>query len=61
MKSVYLIQPILLGSKSKSIAIIIPKKVALSLNIDDASILTLKPDEMAHLIILEKLNPDATA
>jgi hypothetical protein len=57
LKSVYAIQPTLLGSKAKSLAVIIPAKVARSLGIDQSTILALKADEVTGLITLETWKP----
>lgn len=58
MKSLYILSPILLGSKSKSVAVIIPAKVARAFDITDTTVLALKPEEISQSIRLEKLDLD---
>jgi hypothetical protein len=53
MKPLYAVAPFLIGSEYKSVAIVIPARVARKLRINDSTILTLKPDDKKRTIVLE--------
>jgi antitoxin component of MazEF toxin-antitoxin module len=57
MKSVYALQPYQVGSKDgKSLALIIPAKVAKQYNIDESTVFTLRVDEDTKRIMLQTAN-----
>jgi antitoxin component of MazEF toxin-antitoxin module len=54
MKTVYALQPYLVGSKNgKSLAIVIPAKVAKKYNIDTSTIFTLRGDGSTEIVTLQ--------
>ena len=57
IKDVYAVQPYRVGSKNgRSLAIVIPAKVAKKYNIDVSTIFALKADEMTNTVILQTLH-----
>jgi antitoxin component of MazEF toxin-antitoxin module len=57
MKSLYAIQPYEVGSKDgKSLALIIPAKVAKQCNVDTSTVFTLRVDEDRKRITLQTFN-----
>jgi hypothetical protein len=57
MKSVYVLQPYYVGSKhGKSLAIVIPAKVARKYNLDSSTIFSLKTDDLTHTITLQNVH-----
>ncbi len=56
MKNVYALQPYQVGSKNgKSLAIVIPAKVAKKYNIDTSTIFTLKGDDNTKTVTLQTM------
>jgi len=56
-RNVYALQPYYVGSKNgKSLAIVIPAKVAIKYRIDCSTIFTLKADEMTNTVTLQSLH-----
>lgn len=58
MKDIYPVSPFLIGSRAKSLAIIIPIEVARAFNITNSSILALKADAQSRMITLQELNTE---
>jgi hypothetical protein len=57
MKSQYALQPYYIGSKDgKSLALIIPAKVAKRCNVDASTIFTLQVDENAKRLMLQTID-----
>jgi len=57
MKQVYALQPYQIGSKDgKSLALIIPAKVARQCNVNTSTVFTLRVDEGTKRIMLQTLN-----
>jgi len=57
MKSVYALQPYYVGSKNgKSLAIVIPAKVAKKYNFDSSTIFSLKTDDVTNTITLQNVH-----
>jgi antitoxin component of MazEF toxin-antitoxin module len=57
MKAIYALQPYQVGSKDrKSLALIIPAKVAKRYNVDVSTVFTLQVDEAKKRILLQTLN-----
>jgi hypothetical protein len=56
MKSVYALQPYYVGSKhGKSLAIVIPAKVARKFNLDASTIFALKTDDITNTVTLRNI------
>jgi antitoxin component of MazEF toxin-antitoxin module len=61
MKSSYALQPYYIGSKDgKSLALIIPAKVAKRYDVDASTIFTLQVDEQKKQLILQTIDKAAT-
>ncbi len=57
MKSVYALQPYYVGSKNgKSLALVIPARVAKKYNLDASTIFALKTDDITHTITLQNIH-----
>lgn len=57
MKNVYAIQPYYVGSKNgKSLAIVIPAKVARKYNLDTSTIFALKTDDITNTVTLQNVH-----
>jgi hypothetical protein len=56
LKNIYAIQPYYVGSKNgKSLAIVIPSKVAKKYNLDPSTIFSLKTDDITKTITLQNV------
>jgi antitoxin component of MazEF toxin-antitoxin module len=61
MKSLYALQPYYVGSKDgKSLALIIPAKVAKRYNVDASTVFTLQVDEAKKRLMLQTIDKDIT-
>ena len=61
MKEIYAIQPYQVGSnKSKSLAVILPKKITEEWEIDQSTIFSLKVDKKSKILILKSIKDDFT-
>jgi antitoxin component of MazEF toxin-antitoxin module len=61
VKSLYALQPYYIGSKDgKSLALIIPAKVAKRYNVDASTVFTLQVDEQKKQLILQTINKAIT-
>ena len=61
MKEIYAIQPYEVGSnKSKSLAVILPKKITEEWEIDQSTIFSLKVDKKSKILILKSIKDDFT-
>ena len=61
MKEIYAIQPYQVGSnKSKSLAVILPKKITEEWEIDQSTIFSLKVDKKSKMLILKSIKDDFT-
>ena len=61
MKEIYVIQPYQVGSnKSKSLAVILPKKITKEWEIDQSTIFSLKVDKKSKILILKSIKDDFT-
>lgn len=61
MKEIYAIQPYEVGSnKSKSLAVILPKKITEEWEIDQSTIFSLKVDKKSRILILKSIKDDFT-
>lgn len=59
MKEIYAIQPYQVGSnKSKSLAVILPKRITEEWNIDQSTIFSLKVDKKSRILILKSIKDD---
>lgn len=57
MKSIYALQPYYVGSKNgKSLAIVIPAKVAKKYNLNSSTIFSLKTDDVTNTITLQNIH-----
>ena len=61
MKEIYAIQPYQVGSnKSKSLAVILPKKITEEWEINQSTIFSLKVDKNSKTLILKSIKDDFT-
>jgi antitoxin component of MazEF toxin-antitoxin module len=61
MKEIYAIQPYQVGSnKSKSLAVILPKKITKEWEIDQSTIFSLKVDKKSKILILKSIKDKFT-
>ena len=61
MKSLYALQPYYIGSKDgKSLALIIPARVAKRCNVDASTVFTLQIDEDKKRLMLQTIDKDIT-
>lgn len=58
MDNIYIVKPYNVGSKySKSLAVILPKKVTTECNIDQSTVFVLTIDKYKKILILKPINP----
>ena len=61
MKEIYAIQPYQVGSnKSKSLAVILPKRITEDWNIDSSTIFSLKIDKKNKILILKSIKDEVS-